>query len=967
MRRRVRHIAIAAFGGLLVLGTGSFAAAQTDGQGELPEPSSLGSSARAQPEATTESGSDSKSEEESDASAEAVEGEAENDGGPAERLPPADETTDGPPGDRPGSVPAAEGEAPSAVPESGVEKGAPAPKARPDAADEGDDRPPIQVRRAVDAVESRAQSVAGSVAGERLSGEDEPDSGAESDGSEPRVRRLDRDARGAAEESSGPSGESTAEAAPSTADLFGEMRGLFRDSNGTGLVLDPHVDDPRWERAMQLVVENECREALDRVDTVIDASDRDLKQIPAVRYAIARVKMCAGRGAEGRKTLRELKKREDVVGELARRRLGGAPPEIRSDRAEPADWSDHIRRARELARDGRLDEARERLSEIRDGLDRAFQRYKVSMTEANLLLREGRVDEAARRLVEIYRMTRDWSVGDRVSNKIERVEQRHGVDILSMGDRVDRMRELIARRKYRKAKKVSIENAEVAGVSGREVRGWSKYRRGLQAEQKRRREKAAALFESAESLVRSPVIRSRLYFGWARALRRLDRDDEAVELYRRLCREYPRHHLCDDARFEVGRLLQYGGDHKAARRAFADLVGMHPESEHVAEALWRGAFSAYLSGAFERVDRPLRRLIEEYPDETDSSGLRVALKARYWLGVAAFRRGEIDTAERRFQETINQGAWTWYGRLAAARMERIGAEPVVPKSPGELSSEKVHEVAALELPDRERFRVAAAYARLGLYDDAIEEMKRQIDVSPVPSKSHRFLANLLLADDRRAAAHWMMHERIEGTVPTRETLRDWGLAYPFEFREPARRYATEYGVSPYLVQGIMRQESGFRPAVSSGVGAVGLMQLMPGTANAIADEFFGGAYVSRSQLQEPGTNIRLGTAYIRAMLARVQGRAPMALAGYNAGPAPLEDWFERFGDRNMDAWVESITYRQARGYVRKVYTSYTRYAALYEGSLPDVELQLPEQFDTWGEVPELKNRDADKRPVSLLR
>jgi hypothetical protein len=68
----------------------------------------------------------------------------------------------------------------------------------------------------------------------------------------------------------------------------------------------------------------------------------------------------------------------------------------------------------------------------------------------------------------------------------------------------------------------------------------------------------------------------------------------------------------------------------------------------------------------------------------------------------------------------------------------------------------------------------------------------------------------------------------------------------------------------------------------------------------------------------------------------------------------LKSWFTRYGDRETDAFVESITYQEARGYVRKVMTSYITYSALYGGGLIEVPLTLPEALGKWGEVPEAK-------------
>jgi len=80
------------------------------------------------------------------------------------------------------------------------------------------------------------------------------------------------------------------------------------------------------------------------------------------------------------------------------------------------------------------------------------------------------------------------------------------------------------------------------------------------------------------------------------------------------------------------------------------------------------------------------------------------------------------------------------------------------------------------------------------------------------------------------------------------------------------------------------------------------------------------------------------------------------LAGYNAGAGALESWFKRYGDRDVDAFVESITYQEARGYVRKVMTSYITYSALYGGELLDIPLKMPAKLGKWGVVPEVESK-----------
>ncbi|QDG50882.1 tetratricopeptide repeat protein [Persicimonas caeni] len=812
-------------------------------------------------------------------------------------------------------------------------------------------QPPIQVRRAVEQVTGSATRVAAAISG---------DGAAAKTPEEQSVERRVIERGGKLDEFK------TKINFTQLKRIAGQM---LTAGGGDQLVLTPYVSDPRWVEAMQLLKDDDCEDAHTLATEIVGEPEMHKEGEPAIRYALARIQMCTKEHeAAGKKTLKELAKAKDsVVAELARRRLGLPAGKDSSEKDEGLYLRDRINQAKRLARKGKVDEALQDLDTLDEEQTRWWHKYQVRSAQVEILERAGRLKDAARKMLGIYRVARDWNIGDAIEDRLERIQKRAGVEVLTFGERVDRMRDLIARGRYRKAREVSIENAKLRGVSGNEIKGWSFYRRALQEERQRDREKAAEMFEQAEKLVKDDAIRPRLYFGWARALRRLDRDTEAIKLYRRLCDEYPRHHLCDDAYFEAGRLSQYLGKHDDARDNFALVVGLFPFSEHVPQALWRGAFSAYLMEDYEAMQSPLEQIVAFYGDEQDASELTIGLKAQYWLGVAKLKAGDKEGARVALQKAIDKGPLTWYGRLAVARMEKAGFEARVSIPHSTLAATELKDLSTLRVPRDERLEVAAAYSRLGLYDDAISELREQVSIYPVPEHAHEFMAAVYLADDQPNYAHWIMKKHIDETGPGYHNLREWGVAFPTDFMELAHKYGAKYGVSPFLVQAIIRQESGFRPGVSSYAGAMGLMQLMPGTARYTQRQFLQqGGHLSRSEIVRPETNVKLGTMYIRIHTAFAADQIPLALAGYNAGPAPLESWFERYGERELDAWVESITYREARGYVRKVFTSYVTYAGLYgSGELPKISLEMPEKLREWGDVPEV-DRVEEGEPVSWV-
>lgn len=153
------------------------------------------------------------------------------------------------------------------------------------------------------------------------------------------------------------------------------------------------------------------------------------------------------------------------------------------------------------------------------------------------------------------------------------------------------------------------------------------------------------------------------------------------------------------------------------------------------------------------------------------------------------------------------------------------------------------------------------------------------------------------------------------------------VIFPWPWRELIEAEAEEFGLDPYLLAAIIRQEAGFRRAVTSRVGARGLTQLMPGTAALTASRL--GVPWRDRLLTTPDANLHLGAAHLALLLRRYRGRVVPALAAYNAGARPADRWV-RMPDAGDPFWlVEGITYPETRGYVRSVLRNHTLYQALY--------------------------------------
>jgi soluble lytic murein transglycosylase len=143
------------------------------------------------------------------------------------------------------------------------------------------------------------------------------------------------------------------------------------------------------------------------------------------------------------------------------------------------------------------------------------------------------------------------------------------------------------------------------------------------------------------------------------------------------------------------------------------------------------------------------------------------------------------------------------------------------------------------------------------------------------------------------------------------------------------------------VYGLIRQESRFIMDAKSGVGAAGLMQVMPATAAGRRAKI-GLTDFQPHHITDRDTNIAIGTGYLKLVLDSFGGSMPLAAAAYNAGPSRPRSWRGQAGAPRMDAaiWAENVPFSETRDYVKKVFSNTTNYAALITGQPQSLKARL---------------------------
>lgn len=189
--------------------------------------------------------------------------------------------------------------------------------------------------------------------------------------------------------------------------------------------------------------------------------------------------------------------------------------------------------------------------------------------------------------------------------------------------------------------------------------------------------------------------------------------------------------------------------------------------------------------------------------------------------------------------------------------------------------------------------------------------------------THNFTDKQLLAAAEYAVQKkW--YDIAISTADNTKQLHDFSLRYPTPYRDLMRSSANGENIDEAWMYGLTRQESRFMHYAKSGVGASGLMQIMPATAKWVAKRMGMTSY-SNDNIHELSTNIDIGAHYMRYTLDLMGGQAVMATAAYNAGPSRAKRWM---AEEPLEAaiYIETIPFSETRNYVQKVMANASFYA-----------------------------------------
>ena len=406
--------------------------------------------------------------------------------------------------------------------------------------------------------------------------------------------------------------------------------------------------------------------------------------------------------------------------------------------------------------------------------------------------------------------------------------------------------------------------------------------------------------------------------------RHLTDDDEMKAMLDRLAQHYPHSPWRLKALLSAANrflLINQPDEYVSLDRA---IYQDFPNAPEAALAHWKVTFQAYLHD-----DPQAQPLLMEHARNYPAHATGGA--ALYFLGRWFERSNDPGAARACFHRLTSTHENTYYSMLA--RQHNLADGPPNAKIADFLNSLAMKAPQAVPQESSRATTLRIERSRLlrssGLTDVADSELRfggRTDGQSPLLG-----MEMAAAADAPHQAMHIMkvMAPEYLGLPIHSAPRKYWELLFPLPYRADLERAAHEAGVDPFLLAGLIRQESEFDPEALSHAAAYGLTQVRPATGKQYARRA-GVERFSNRMLFQPATNLKIGATILRDMLDHNDGKVEQTLASYNAGPARPVAWLTWAQFREPAEFVESIPFTETRDYVQAVMRNADAYRRLYQ-------------------------------------
>jgi soluble lytic murein transglycosylase len=453
--------------------------------------------------------------------------------------------------------------------------------------------------------------------------------------------------------------------------------------------------------------------------------------------------------------------------------------------------------------------------------------------------------------------------------------------------------------------------------------------------------------------------------------------DDARTILRQYLADNPNDHPAAAANYYLGLIADRKDENERALADYADAYALEPGGPLAALALWRHAELLRILGRYGEAQPLYAALAQQFPQDQNaadaafdaglmaeldsrpgdaavawntlagSANAEAAARAELWLGKLALQQGDqagAATALARAQALQPSGYFGLRAEvLATGRQVGLSGGPAAAPADdwgaveswlrGWAGPEDPRQFAALQATQdwTEALELDAMGWKLTpnqLFGGALDAAAQQ------PWALYRAARSLAARGRTRlalqAAGTLLRVAGVEPGGPLTAPPALLRIAYPLDYADLVNQDAAQNGLDPLLVDAVARQESAFDPVAGSSAGAQGLLQLVPATAQDVANALGMGS-LAPGDLQRPLVNVALGTRYLAQQARTAGGDVSRALAAYNAGAGNTSRWARQAGG-DADRFYETIDFEETRRYLRFVLANYAVYNALYRGT-----------------------------------
>jgi soluble lytic murein transglycosylase len=562
------------------------------------------------------------------------------------------------------------------------------------------------------------------------------------------------------------------------------------------------------------------------------------------------------------------------------------------------------------------------------------QHATLSLLLAKAYEEAGNLSQAARAFQEVYFAFAASSQAKEAEVALESLRSRLGADFPQPTEEIETARlELLFNASLFKEALQGYELLLSSRLAGAHADEWKLGRARCLLRLRRDREAAEALSVS----LASPAMNAERLALRVEVCAREDDSSGALAALSQIQAIDPHSSSFESALYSAGNFFFRLGEWQDAARQYQALVESFPQGGHTQDAGWRLIWCYYLTGAHGQARQALRDRLTHYPRSSHTPA------ALYWLGRLEEEQGDIGAAQALYSLLQNRFAHSFYAEQANFRERKFSADrPAAMSGPNSTAGE-----LAQQIPPRDTSpfppcpsNVAAeplppVLVLQALSLDGLAEQYLKASLATRPAlPGLRFLLSRLEAGQGNASAAIFDAIKIVPEYPSYEfselPREMWNLLYPQSYWKLVQGQARANKLDPYLVMGLIRQESAFNAHATSAADARGLMQVLPKTASRSSRP--SRIRSTGARLYDPTYNIRFGCSYLRSLLKDFDGQSEMALAAYNAGDFRVRDWLKSNSFRDSSEFLEAIPIRATRVYVESVLRDAAIYRQLLTGS-----------------------------------